>query len=226
MPTEIPELSTREIEPLAGAGARQLIIFLHGYGADGNDLIELAPRFAQVVPEAALLSPDAPYRCGGVPFGYEWYDVWMQDRSARLAAVRRAAAILDHFITRQLEQRGLAEENLVLIGFSQGAMMSLFVAPRRVRPVAGVVGYSGRMEAPELLREEIKSRPPVALIHGDCDELLAVGEMEAAAETLRTNGIETHTHVRPGLGHGIDEEGIRIALAFAGRVLEKPAPKT
>ena len=143
----------------------------------------------------------------------------MQDRDERLAAIRSTAAIFDSFIDQQLARHSLTEKDLVLIGFSQGTMMSLFTAPRRESPVAGIVGYSGRMEAPDLLKDEIRSKPPVVMVHGDSDELLAVSEMETAATALRENGVEIDTHVRPGLGHGIDEDGIRIGLDFVKRAL-------
>ena len=171
--TDLPELSGPEAGPTSGGPAKQLIVFVHGFGADGNDLISLGQYFAQVAPDAAFISPNAPYRCDGSPFGYQWYDVWMQDRDERLAAIRSTAAIFDNFINQQLQRHGLTEKDLVLVGFSQGTMMSLFTAPRRAHAVAGIVGYSGRMEAPDLLKEEIQSKPPVVMVHGDSDELLA-----------------------------------------------------
>ena len=116
----------------------------------------------------------------------------------------------DNFVTGQLARHGLGEDKLVLVGFSQGTMMSLFTAPRREKQIAGIVGYSGRMESPDTLKAEVRSKPPVVMVHGDSDELLAVSEMETAAATLRDCGIDIETHVRPGLGHGIDEEGIRV----------------
>lgn len=216
---DLPELSGPEAGPASGGPAKQLIIFVHGYGADGNDLFSLSQYFAQVAPDAAFVSPNAPYRCDGAPFGYQWYDVWMQDPAERLAAIRSTGAIFDNFIAQQLDRRGLTEEQLVLVGFSQGTMMSLFAAPRRENAVAGIVGYSGRMESPDLLAGEIRSKPPVVMVHGDSDELLAVSDMETAAAALKSCGVEIETHVRPGLGHGIDEEGIRIGLAFVKRVL-------
>ncbi len=216
---DLPQLSGPEAEPASGGPANQLIIFVHGYGADGNDLFSLSQYFAHVAPDAAFISPNAPYRCAGAPSGYQWYDVWMTDPAERLAAIRSTAAIFDNFITAQLDRRGLTEENLVLIGFSQGTMMSLFAAPRREKAVAGIVGYSGRMESPERLAGEIRSKPPVVMVHGDSDELLAVSDMENAAAALKGCGVEIETHVRPGLGHGIDEEGIRIGLEFVKRVL-------
>ena len=217
--TNLPELSGPEVKPASGGPAKQLIVFVHGYGADGNDLISLGQYYAQVAPDAAFISPNAPYRCDGSPSGYQWYDVWMQDRDERLAAIRSTAAIFDNFIDSQLVRYGLAEKDLVLVGFSQGTMISLFAAPRRAAPVAGIVGYSGRIEAPDLLKDEIRSRPSVVMVHGDSDELLAVSEMETAATALRESDVDVETHVRPGLGHGIDEQGIRIGLEFVKRVL-------
>ena len=213
------KLNGPEAEPASGGQAKQLIVFVHGYGADGNDLISLSSQFSQVAPEAAFFSPNAPFSCEGSPFGYQWYDVWMQDGEKRLSAIRSTAAIFDDFISEQLKRRNLEAKDLLLIGFSQGTMISLHAAPRRLQPIAGIIGYSGRMEAPELLKDEICSKPPVILIHGDSDELLAVSEMETAAEALRENGVVTEAHIRPNLGHGIDEEGIKLGLDFVKRVL-------
>ena len=216
---DLPQLSGPEAEPASGGPAKQLIVFVHGYGADGNDLFSLSEYFAHVAPDAAFISPNAPYRCAGAPSGYQWYDVWMQDPAERLVAIRSTAAIFDNFLTQQLERRGLTEANLVLVGFSQGTMMSLFAAPRREKAIAGIVGYSGRMESPDKLVNEIRAKPPVVMVHGDSDELLAVSDMETAAAALKDCGVEIETHVRPGLGHGIDEDGIRVGLEFVRRVL-------
>jgi phospholipase/carboxylesterase len=217
--SDLPELSGPEAAPASGGPAKQLIIFVHGYGANGEDLISLSRYYAQVSPDAAFISPDAPYRCDGAPMSFQWYDVWMKDPAERLAAIRSTGEIFDNFVTGQLAVHGLSEDKLVLIGFSQGTMMSLFTAPRRENAIAGIVGYSGRMESPDTLKAEIRSKPPVVMVHGDSDELLAVSEMETAAATLRDCGVEIDTHIRPGLGHGIDEEGIRVGLAFVQKVL-------
>lgn len=217
--SDLPELSGPEAAPASGGPAKQLIIFVHGYGANGEDLISLSRYYAQVAPDAAFISPDAPYRCDGAPMGFQWYDVWMKNPAERLAAIRSTGEIFDNFVTGQLARHGLSEDKLVLIGFSQGTMMSLFTAPRRENAIAGIVGYSGRMESADTLKAEIRSKPPVVMVHGDSDELLAVSEMETAAATLRDCGVEIDTHIRPGLGHGIDEEGIRVGLAFVQKVL-------
>ncbi len=205
--------------PAAGGAPRQLVVLLHGFGADGNDLIGLAPYFARVLPEAEFLSPHAPYPCRMAGFGRQWFDVYDQDPANRLPAIRSAAGLIDAFLDAELASRGLTDRNLALIGFSQGTMMSLFVAPRRLRPCAGVVGFSGRLELPDLLADEIKVRPSMLLIHGDRDELLPVGLLDAAAQTLVGNGIAVEHHVRPGLGHSIDDEGIALASAFLRHTL-------
>ena len=217
--TDLVELSGPSFGPASDAAARSLVIFLHGVGADGNDLIGLAPRFAGALPDAAFVAPDAPYPCDMAPMGRQWFSIQTQDAALRLAAVRETAAILNAFIDAQLAAHGLGDDRLALIGFSQGTMMSLFVAPRRDNPCAGIMAYSGRLEGGAELGAEIRSRPPVMMVHGDGDELLPVSSMTDAAARLRENGIEVETHVRPGLGHGIDEAGLKLGATMLKRSL-------
>ncbi len=217
--TELVELSGPTYGPASGGAARSLVIFLHGVGADGNDLIGLAPHFARALPDAAFVAPDAPYPCDMAPMGRQWFSIQTQDAALRLAAIRETAAMLNAFIDAELAARGLGDDRLALIGFSQGTMMSLFVAPRRDNPCAGIMAYSGRLEGGAELGGEIRSRPPVMMVHGDGDELLPVSSMTDAASRLREAGIEVETHVRPGLGHGIDEAGIQIGMDFLAQVL-------
>jgi len=216
--SEILELSGPELQPATGGDPETLVILLHGYGADGNDLIGLAPHLARVLPKAHFVSPNAPYPCE-MGFGYQWFSIQNQDPVHRLEQIRGAAQILNAFIDGELERHGLSDERVALVGFSQGTMMSLFTAPRRETPCAGIMGYSGRMESPELLESEIKSRPPVVLVHGDRDELLPLPLLDQAAATLQASGVEVETHVRPGLGHGIDEVGLQIGMQFLGKIL-------
>src|SRR5690348_938173 len=158
--------------PLAGGKPRRLVILLHGLGADGNDLIGLQQYWGRLLPDAEFISPNAPFPCDMAPYGYQWFSV--QDRSppAVLAGVRAAAPSLDAFIDEALQQRGLSKGDAALVGFSQGTMMSLYVGLRRAQPLAGILGYSGRLIAPELLAAEMRSRPPVLLVHGTNDPLV------------------------------------------------------
>lgn len=213
--SDLPELTGPSHGPTAGGDPQQLVILLHGYGANGDDLIGLAPAFAQVLPNAEFLSPNAPYPCEANPFGgLQWFEVWQQEGVDRLAQVRNGTAIVDAFIDAELAKRGLSDDRLVLVGFSQGTMLSLHVGMRRKNACAGILGFSGRLESPEILADEITSKPPVLLIHGEEDPLLAVDLMDNAAEVLRQSGVTVETHRCPGLGHGIDEDGVRLGAGF------------
>ncbi len=217
--TDLIELTGPSLAPASGGAARSLVILLHGVGADGNDLFGLAPHFARALPDAAFVSPNAPYPCDMAPMGYQWFSIQNPDPALRLAEIRQTAEILNAFIDAQLAAHGLGDDRLALVGFSQGTMMSLFTAPRREHACAGIMAYSGRMEGGADLAAEIKSRPPVMMVHGDQDELLPVSSMTDAAQRLRDNDIEVQTYVRPGLGHGIDEDGVQIGTDFLGRAL-------
>ena len=205
--------------PLSGKPPRALVVLLHGLGADGNDLIGLAPYWAPHLPHVEFVSPNAPFPCDMAPYGRQWFS--LQDRSpdAVLAGVRMAWGILDGFLDAELARTGLAADRLALVGFSQGTMMSLFTGPRRAERIAGIVGYSGRLVGAEALAAELKSRPPVTLVHGDADEILPVSSLPEAVKGLEAAGIEVASTVRPRRGHSIDETGLRIGLEFLLRVL-------
>lgn len=208
------ELSGPGYPPADGGAARQLVILLHGYGADGNDLISLAPHWARLLPGAAFVSPHAPFPCEMGPFGRQWFGFENRDSAALLAGAQAAASPLDGFIDAELARLGLDESRLALVGFSQGTMMALHVALRRPRPVAAVVGYSGALIAPERLAADITVRPPVLLIHGDVDQVVPYQALAAAQQVLEAAGVPVTTETRPGLAHGIDEAGLALGGQF------------
>ena len=212
-------LSGPSFPPQSGGKPNRLVILLHGLGADGNDLIGLAPYWAPALPDAEFLSPNAPFPCDMAPYGYQWLSARDPSPEARLAGARAAGTILDAFITEELEKRDLTESDLTLVGFSQGTMMSLFVGPRRERPLAGIVGYSGRLIAPELLAEEIRSRPPILLVHGTDDPMVSYDSMAEAEAALKAAGVSVETLTCPGIGHSIDNDGLRRGGQFLQRVL-------
>lgn len=219
---DAPKLTGPAFGPAAGGAPRRLVILLHGYGANGDDLIGLAPPLSEALPDAEFLSPNAPYPCAQNPFGgLQWFDVWNRDDENRLAEVRKTAVIVDGFIDAALKARGLTDADLALVGFSQGTMLSLHVAMRRAAPCAAVLGFSGRLESPETLPGEITARPKVMLIHGELDELLPVAMMDAAAGILAANGVAVETHRRPGLAHGIDPDGIRLGAGFLSAAFDR-----
>jgi phospholipase/carboxylesterase len=192
---------------------------LHGLGADGNDLIGLAPHWAPLLPTAEFLSPNAPFPCDMAPYGYQWFSAQDRSPSAVLAGVRAAAPFLQAFIDHALAERGLDEADLALVGFSQGTMMSLFVGLRRAKPVAGIVGFSGRLLAPELLGEELRSRPRTLLVHGTDDPLVPYGSLAIAEAALESAGVPVETLTCDGIGHSIDENGLRCGGSFLKDVL-------
>jgi phospholipase/carboxylesterase len=210
--------------PAGGGPADALVVLLHGLGADGNDLIGLAPQLGQVLPGAAFASPHAPFPCDMAPYGRQWFSLQDRAPAALLAGVRMAAPILDGFIDGELARLGLGDERLALVGFSQGTMMALFVAPRRAKACAAVLGYSGALVGPELLAEEIASRPPVQLVHGAADEVVPFQAMAAAVAALEANGVAVRSAARPGLGHGIDPEGLALGARFLIDALQGEAP--
>jgi phospholipase/carboxylesterase len=215
----LPSLTGPTQPPASGGAPRQLVVLLHGVGADGSDLIGLAPYWAELLPEAEFLSPDAPFPCDMAPFGRQWFS--LQDRSpaAILAGVRATAPILDAFLDDALATRGLDDGSLALVGFSQGTMMSLHVGLRRAMAPAGIVGYSGAMIGADDLPREIRARPPVLLVHGDADEVVPPRALPMAVQALEAAGVPVDSLTRPGLGHGIDEVGLRDGGAFLRRVL-------
>ncbi len=217
-------LAGPEAGPEAGGDRDSLVLLLHGLGANGQDLFGLVPNFQAVLPHSHFIAPNAPERCdmmppGYEPAGYQWFS--FQDRSphAIWAGVLRAADVLNGFIDAQLNRFGLDESRLALIGFSQGTMMSLHVALRRPRAVAGVLGFSGTLAGPGQLAEQIQSRPPVLLIHGEADEVLPFDNMASSAESLRAQAVPVDTYARPRLGHSIDGPGMMRGGHFLARVL-------
>ncbi|MBC7163520.1 MAG: alpha/beta fold hydrolase [Roseovarius sp.] len=204
-------------EPLSGE-TRSAVVFLHGYGANGADLLGLADPLAEHLPDTLFVAPDAPESVAGTPFGRQWFPIPWIDGSSEEEAERGFAAAVDDlnaFLDALMVDEDLLPEQVVLFGFSQGSMMALHVAPRREDAVAGVVAFSGRLLRPELLADEVKSRPPVLLVHGDADDMVPVQSLPEAAEALQGAGWkDVYAHVMKGTGHGIAPDGLSVALAF------------
>ena len=202
-----------------------LVVLLHGYGADGNDLIGLAPLLGQLMPDVVFHAPNAPQPCEGNPFGYQWFGISRLDPAIALAGVQAAAPVLDAFLDETMAAHGLDEAKTVLVGFSQGTMMALHVGLRRKKQLAGIVGFSGMLAGAELLQSQLQNKPPVLLVHGDSDEMLPHGLTQRAAEALTAAGLEVGVHIAKGVGHSIDETGLQLAARFLLNVFDLPEPK-
>ena len=217
------ELDGPRLEPRNGP-ARHLVVFLHGYGADGNDLIDIGRAWQGLLPQAAFVAPHAPEPCADSPAGRQWFRLTLRDIEERWRGVNHAAPVLERFLDAELARRGLPPSALVLVGFSQGTMMALHVGLRRASVPAAIVGYSGVFVVPddvdpEVFAGEIRCRPPILLVHGDRDELIPVQALCHATRALAALDIPVEWHISAGIGHGIDQEGLRHGGEFLARRL-------
>ena len=218
--------TVREFRRVPGPRSN-LWCFCHGYGADGNDLIEIGRAWQQYLPQAAFVSPHAPEPCGQAPVGRQWFALTFRDPNERWVGVNKAAPGLQRFIDAELARHQLPASALALVGFSQGTMMSLHVGLRRTVAPAAIVGYSGLLVLPadgdpQAVAAGITSRPPVLLVHGEQDELIPPEAMFQASQDLAAFGVPVEWHLSAGVGHGIDAEGLRhggefLARSFGGR---------
>src|SRR5438552_6273859 len=221
-PPMLGQLTGPSRPPLSGGKPRRLVILLHGLGADGNDLIGLQQYWGRLAPDAEFVSPNAPFPCDMASYGYPWFSGQHRSPATVLAGMRAAAPTLDGFIDEELQKRGFGESDTALVGFSQGTMMSLYIGLRRAKPLAGILGYSGRLIAPELLASELRSRPPVLLVHGTHDPLVPFESLADAEAALKTAGVPVETLACPGIEHSIDPEGLQGGGAFLKQVLSAP----
>lgn len=217
----VPVLSGPSLEPLSGK-TKRLVVFLHGYGADGNDLIEIGRAWQPILPDTAFVSPHAPEPCGQAPVGKQWFGLTFRDPDERWVGVNQAAPALQAYLDAELQRRQLPPSALALVGFSQGTMMSLHAGLRRPVAPAAIVGYSGMFimpgdGPPETVEGEIASRPPILLIHGDQDELIPVQALFHASSSLSALDVPVEWHISHGVGHGIDQEGLRHGGEFLAR---------
>ncbi len=210
-------LNAERKEPVSGS-TRSVVVFLHGYGANGADLLGLADPLSEHLPDTLFVAPDAPENCAGSPMGYQWFPIPWIDGSSEEESMRGMQAAVEDvnaFLDALMVDEDVLPEQVVLFGFSQGTMMSLHVAPRREDAIAGIVAFSGRLLEPDLLVDEVVSKMPILLVHGDQDDVVPVQSLPEAAEALQTAGFQdVFAHIQKGTAHGIAPDGLSVALAF------------
>ena len=205
--------------PKSGAAPKNMVMLLHGYGANGADLIDLARYWETALPDTVFVSPDAPFPCEGGPFGFQWFSLRSFDPEYMMRGVMEAVPILNQFINKMLEHYHLPDEKLALAGFSQGTMMALYTGPRRAGRIAGVLGYSGTLLETEELNNSSIHKMPVHLIHGDSDDVVSVNYYYTAREVLERAGFTVSGGVTRGLTHSIDPEGVQSGGEFLAKIL-------
>jgi phospholipase/carboxylesterase len=227
MPLDGPRLRPRS------GPAKQLVVLLHGYGSDGNDLIALGQQWQRWLPDAAFVAPHAPERCAMAPSGRQWFGLSGNDPGARWRGVNAAGPGLDEFLQQELDRHQLPPPKLALVGFSQGTMMALHVGLRRAVPPAGIVAYSGMLvgeqqagaEASRIaLSRPVATRPPILLVHGEADDVVPVDALFMTADALATAEVPCQWHLSAGIGHSIDADGLRHGGLFLVSAFGLPFP--
>ncbi|HMB47435.1 MAG TPA: dienelactone hydrolase family protein [Afifellaceae bacterium] len=207
------------LPPAAGGKPESLVVFLHGYGADGNDLIALGREWADLLPDTAFVSPHAPEACSMSPAGRQWFPLSMRDPDEYARGVSTARPELDAFLDAEMERAGVTDARTALVGFSQGTMMALHTGLLRTRRLAGILGFSGLLADAEALKTGPVSPAPVFLIHGDSDDVIPVQALFAATQGLGAAEIPVEWHISRGVGHGIAPDALEMGGAFLKQLL-------
>ncbi|MEQ9108933.1 MAG: dienelactone hydrolase family protein [Rhodospirillaceae bacterium] len=224
-------------QPVSGKKAKQAVVFLHGYGSDGNDLIGLAPFFAESLPDAAFYSPHAP-EPGETGMGRQWFtlqgydpNLLRRDPSRMTGAftrmydgARKSAASLNAYLDHILENTELDASALALIGFSQGTMMAMHVGLRRPAALGAIIGYSGALLGSEHLAAETTSSPPILLVHGSADDVVPLPALTHMQRALDDQNIAYTAHIVPDHGHGIEQMGATLGRTFLHQNLDVTGP--
>ncbi|UAK26519.1 dienelactone hydrolase family protein [Sphingomonas nostoxanthinifaciens] len=207
------------LPPLSRSKPSALVVLVHGYGSNGDDLISLAAMIQPTLPTVAFVAPNAPSLLPHMADARQWWPIESFSATERATGAAAAAPGLDAFLTKELEDADLGADRLLLVGFSQGTMMALHVGLRRANTLAGIIGISGMLVAPDSLHAEIRSRPPVLLIHGTADDVVPFRSLDLATKALTAAQVPVETHVSKGVGHTVGQDGLAAAATFAARVL-------
>lgn len=214
------KLSGPTLAPKSDRVPTHLVVLLHGYGADGNDLIALGSYWRQALPDALFVAPNAPDRCAENPFGHQWFPLDLERPTSSVAGAPAARLVIADFLMDLWAQTGLSARDTFLVGFSQGAMMALHVGLSLEEAPMGIVSFSGALIPPEELEEGHLPKPPVCLIHGDLDQVVDPRLSQEASIVLQAHGYDVSYHVSSGVAHGIAPDGLEFATNFILAQLE------
>lgn len=212
------DFKTYRFGPLAPTKPKQLVVLLHGLGSDGQDLIGLAPMLAQGLPNALFVSPDAPFPCDMAPMGHQWFSLQEWTEEAMLKGAQTVQPLVDNYLDKLLKSTGLTDADMALIGFSQGTMTALYVAPRRKNACAGVLGFSGALLGGKSYNTEDMHKLPTCLIHGNTDTVVPITAWHQAIDILKKADVPVEGEIIPNLAHGIDERAISVGLTFLRKI--------
>ena len=218
----IVKLSGPLLPPRSGRPPKQVMVLLHGYGADGADLIGLGAEWGELWPDMLFVSPNAPDACERSAGGYQWFPLSGAPIARRVEGAASARPVLVSFLMDLWAQTGLTAAETILCGFSQGAMMALHVGTSLDQPLLAIVAFSGALIPAERFLEGRFAKPPVALIHGEVDQVVDPDLSRESAQILADAGFEARLHISPGIGHGIAPDGLQFATDFLALAL---APK-
>lgn len=210
-------------QPQSGT-PQSLLVLLHGYGSDGEDLISLAPLFADLLPEPLAFAPNAPERCPLNPMGYQWFELDMVPDFTRIEGLVPAAETVRQMLAQLWAETGLGPDRTILGGFSQGAMLTLYAGLTLDTPLAGLVAFSGGLPFDQTFWPEITAEPPILLVHGDHDPVVPANLSLETYNVLVERGHDISRHVSPNCPHAIAPDGIEAARAFISA--HAPAPKS
>lgn len=221
----IQKISGPIVMPLGSVKPKKLVILLHGLGADGNDLIGMAPHLQQFFPDAVFVAPNAPYPCDMAPMGYQWFSMQSMDNADITAGIRESAPILENYIEEMIEKYDMNATDTAILGFSQGCMMALYTVPRmKSYYLAGIAGYSGALFGSETLQQEMTNRPEILLVHGSADPVVPSESLKLSEQVLTTLGFNVETHMIEGLPHGINAEALMLGVEFFRSILDNVPP--
>jgi phospholipase/carboxylesterase len=225
----MPQINGPRLAPKSGQ-AKQLVVLLHGYGDDGNGLIDIGRAWQRWLPDTAFVAPHAPERCAGAPFGRQWFPLTFRDPHERWRGVTMAAPGLDAFLDEELARTNVPATKLALVGFSQGTMMALHIGLRRAQTPAAIVAFSGMVvleegKGPETLKAQLRSKPPILLVHGDRDDVIPVDALFLSTDILAAAEVPCQWHLSKGVGHSVDEQALRHGALFLRQAFGLPYPR-